>query len=283
MGDQKPRDEQPANTELVDSSADKRDALVHRLRGLTRDAGTGSTDDLFADRRHEAELEAAREARYVECATQTDQFDGAAALEVPDDAGEHADCLRQILRRIPKRWDPRIRVDKGWYPLVCELDQALSALFPDYVVHQVKQKHAVLNYNWEEPDESAFSDPKDPQPETRDWAQYQDEMAGWRERQSAYRERVGLLDAYAEFRARVEQAKAVTAAAERKSMTICELCSTAGVPSHSDEAMPQTMILCDDCRADSIEGRTYLPAGDWEQKYGAPERPSYWPPRTGAA
>lgn len=65
---------------------------------------------------------------------------------VPEDAGEHADALRRILERIPERWGRWISCASGWYPLVIELDQKLAAMFPDYELHQVKEKFGTLRY-----------------------------------------------------------------------------------------------------------------------------------------
>lgn len=66
-------------------------------------------------------------------------------IEVPEDAGEYADALAAILRRIPKRWG-RLSVDRGWYPILARLDAQLAALDPDYEVHQVKEKFGGLRY-----------------------------------------------------------------------------------------------------------------------------------------
>lgn len=68
------------------------------------------------------------------------------STHVPRDAGEHADGLRQILSRIPDGWGRWISCDKGWYPLIIELDQKLAEIFPDYKVHQVKEKYGTLRY-----------------------------------------------------------------------------------------------------------------------------------------
>jgi hypothetical protein len=65
---------------------------------------------------------------------------------VPADAGEYAEGLTKILSRIPPRWGRWIQCDKGWYPLLCELDEKLAAIFPDYEVHQVKEKFGTLRY-----------------------------------------------------------------------------------------------------------------------------------------
>lgn len=67
-------------------------------------------------------------------------------IYVPENAGDHADALRRILERIPERWGRWISCDKGWYPLVIELDCKLAEIFPDYELHQVKEKFGTLRY-----------------------------------------------------------------------------------------------------------------------------------------
>jgi hypothetical protein len=71
------------------------------------------------------------------------------AMHVPKDAGEYADALRGMLVRIPDGWGRWIRCDRGWYPLLVELDEHLRALLPNYVIHQVKEKFGGLRYYWE--------------------------------------------------------------------------------------------------------------------------------------
>ncbi|MGI6797677.1 hypothetical protein [Gordonia sihwensis] len=67
-------------------------------------------------------------------------------IVMPDDAGEHASGLADILHRIPHQWGRWIRVRKGWYPLIIELDQALAAIDPHYEVHQAKEKFGELRF-----------------------------------------------------------------------------------------------------------------------------------------
>lgn len=77
------------------------------------------------------------------------------ALHIPAEAGSFAPALETILRRIPDGWGRWISHDAGWYPIVVEVDQRLSAIDPEYVVHQVKEKFGTLRYycapNGEEP------------------------------------------------------------------------------------------------------------------------------------
>jgi hypothetical protein len=66
------------------------------------------------------------------------------AIHVPDDAGEHAEGLRRIMRRIPEGWGRWISCGPGWYPLLCELESTLAQLDPGFRVHQVKEKFGAL-------------------------------------------------------------------------------------------------------------------------------------------
>ena len=68
------------------------------------------------------------------------------SLHVPEDAGEWADGLERILRRIPDGWGRWIDVGKGWYPIIVALDAHLATIDPGYAVHQVKEKFGDLRY-----------------------------------------------------------------------------------------------------------------------------------------
>lgn len=67
-------------------------------------------------------------------------------IEVPEDAGEYADALAAILRRIPEHWGRWLSIDAGWYPIIARLDAQLATLDPDYELHQVKEKFGGLRY-----------------------------------------------------------------------------------------------------------------------------------------
>ncbi|ORW59602.1 hypothetical protein [Mycolicibacterium peregrinum] len=67
-------------------------------------------------------------------------------LHIPDDAGEHEEGLRRIMRRIPDGWGRWISCSRGWYPIVIQLDEALAEIDPEYEVHQCKEKYAGLRY-----------------------------------------------------------------------------------------------------------------------------------------
>jgi len=79
------------------------------------------------------------------------------ALHVPEDAGDLAPELEEILRRIPDGWGRWISLSRGWYPIVVALDRRLADLDNDYVLFQVKEKFGGLRYYFE-PSESASPD-----------------------------------------------------------------------------------------------------------------------------
>lgn len=63
---------------------------------------------------------------------------------LPEDAGEYAEGLSRILDKIPEGWGRWISHDKGWYRIICEADEMLSYIDPDYEIHQVKEKFGTL-------------------------------------------------------------------------------------------------------------------------------------------
>jgi len=66
----------------------------------------------------------------------------------PNDAGEYAEGLTQVLKRIPDRYWKVIECGRGWYQIIVELDNRLSRLCPNYEVYQVKEKFGGLRYYW---------------------------------------------------------------------------------------------------------------------------------------
>jgi hypothetical protein len=57
--------------------------------------------------------------------------------------------LEQILRRILPGRGRRIRVGKGWYALITDLDRKITALDPAYQVFGVDAMYGELWYDWE--------------------------------------------------------------------------------------------------------------------------------------
>ena len=68
------------------------------------------------------------------------------SVHVPEDAGKHEAGLRKIMSRIPDGWGRWISCDKGWYPLLIELDERLAEINPNYEIHQVKEKFGSLRF-----------------------------------------------------------------------------------------------------------------------------------------
>jgi hypothetical protein len=71
------------------------------------------------------------------------------AVHVPEEAGGHAQALEAMLRRIPDGWGRRMGCDRGWYPLIVELDRGLAELDPNYTLLQVKEKWGALRLYFE--------------------------------------------------------------------------------------------------------------------------------------
>lgn len=51
------------------------------------------------------------------------------AILIPEDAGELAPALEAMLRRVPDNWGRIVGCDRGWYPLVVQLDRDLAQLW----------------------------------------------------------------------------------------------------------------------------------------------------------
>ncbi len=68
------------------------------------------------------------------------------SLHIPDDAGDFREALVAMLLRIPDGRGRWISCDRGWYPLITELDAQLAALCPKYELYQVKEKYGTLRY-----------------------------------------------------------------------------------------------------------------------------------------
>jgi hypothetical protein len=70
-------------------------------------------------------------------------------VHLPTDAGEFASGLEQILRRILPGRGRRIRVGRGWYALITDLDRKIAAVDPAYQVFGVDAMYGELWYDWE--------------------------------------------------------------------------------------------------------------------------------------
>ncbi len=180
---------------------------------------------------------------------------------VPEDAGEHAEAFARMLARIPDGWGRWISCNRGWYELLVELDEQLSALFPSYIIHQVKEKFGGLRVYWESGE--AIHDPNDPEPPTPGREGDEEEWEAWKERHAAWDER---LDAYlktpegkardADLKRRVELADKLVNAAEARAAVTCEICGKPGQMHRTRGAWYKT--LCQEC----AQRKDYIPASE---------------------
>jgi hypothetical protein len=67
---------------------------------------------------------------------------------VPENAGEYEEDLKEILDRIPIGWGKWISCGKGWYKLLAETNRKMKLMWPQYEIHQVKEKFGTLRFYW---------------------------------------------------------------------------------------------------------------------------------------
>jgi hypothetical protein len=128
----------------MSDAALRRNALRAALRELT--------NRLRADELEDDELKATlNQVHQLVFASDID------SLHLPDDAGAHRAGLLAILSRIPEGWGRWISCGAGWYPLITRLDEDLTAVDADYVIHQVKEKYGSLRF-YAEPADPALQD-----------------------------------------------------------------------------------------------------------------------------
>jgi len=155
------------------------------------------------------------------------------ALEIPEDAGEYADALRGILVRIPDGWGRWIRCERGWYPLLAELDAELAMLLPRYRIYHVKEKFADLRFYWQSGER--VLNPDDPEPpalredataaeEARSLA----EQEAWQWRLDAYLETPEGKARNEDLQRRIKLAEALVERAESRAAKTCERCGEPG-------------------------------------------------------
>jgi hypothetical protein len=181
------------------------------------------------------------------------------AMHVPEDAGEHEEALEGMLARIPDGWGRWISCSRGWYPLLVELDEKLSTLLPNYIIHQVKEKFGGLRYYWEPGEE--IHDPNDPEPpipgrgcsdaETAKWERAHE---AWCERLDSYRQTPEGQTRLADLERRVELAGQLVDSAEKRAGVTCEVCGAAGQPHRTPARRYKT--LCPAC----AEREGYVPS-----------------------
>lgn len=54
--------------------------------------------------------------------------------------------MSPVIDRIPDIWGKSIDTGEAWYPIVLDINEKISELAPDYVIHQVKVKFGGLRY-----------------------------------------------------------------------------------------------------------------------------------------
>lgn len=196
------------------------------------DAFMSAVGELVAESNDDERLEgAARAAQQVMGGLDVEQF--VDALHVPEDAGEFADGLRRMLMRIPDGWGRWIRCDRGWYPLLTELDRELVVLLPRYRILQVKEKFAGLRFYWRSAER--ILDPNDSQPTAAgessspsDKARLLSEHEAWQRRLTAYLETPEGRARQEDLDRRVELAERLVERAVALAGRTCERCGEPG-------------------------------------------------------
>jgi transcription elongation factor Elf1 len=176
--------------------------------------------------------------------------------QLPGDAGEYRRRLAVMLARIPDGWGRWISCSRGWYPIICELDEQLARLFLAYRIHQVKEKYAGLRYYWEAGEQ--LTDPADPEPEppAAAAAAEDEDDTGWSERWDRWRRRQDEYAQTPEGQARAEDARLrreladrLVDAAEARASVTCELCGQEGSMRCTCAPSAWYQTLCDACAA----------------------------------
>lgn len=65
-----------------------------------------------------------------------------------DGVEEYPDDILDILNRIPVEWGRWISCDKGWYKLLVDTNRKMNMMWPNYEIHQVKEKFGSLRFYW---------------------------------------------------------------------------------------------------------------------------------------
>lgn len=55
--------------------------------------------------------------------------------------------MRRLVDRVADGWPPFLDIGPGWYTLLARLDTQLSAISPEYVLHQCKSKFGALAFH----------------------------------------------------------------------------------------------------------------------------------------
>ena len=67
---------------------------------------------------------------------------------MPDGVEEYPDDILDILNRIPVGWGRWISCGKGWSKLLVDTNRKMNMMWPNYEIHQVKEKFGSLRFYW---------------------------------------------------------------------------------------------------------------------------------------
>ena len=67
---------------------------------------------------------------------------------MPDGVEEYPDEILDILNRIPVGWGRWISCSKGWSKLLVDTNRKMNMMWPNYEIHQVKEKFGSLRFYW---------------------------------------------------------------------------------------------------------------------------------------
>ena len=56
------------------------------------------------------------------------------------------DILCPVLKRFAPGWGADVDCAQGWWPIIADLDRQITAIAPDYSVHQIKEKFGELRF-----------------------------------------------------------------------------------------------------------------------------------------
>lgn len=205
-----------------DANDDERD-----VRARFDTAGAAAGDVAAAAASGDEEEFGAAWAAFRQVAGQVDPQVVLNTPHLPEDAGEYADALAEMLERIPDGWGRWIGCGRGWYPLIVALHEQIKALLPDYEINQVKEKFGGLRFYWEADDGTIYED--------------------------------GAIDP--DLERRIELVEELVRAAERRAAKTCERCGAAGRLHCTRAPSPWYQTLCAAC----AEERGYMPAEEWRE------------------
>lgn len=152
------------------------------------------------------------------------------AVSLPADAGSYEASLRRLLERIPDGWGRWISCGPGWYPILARLEAELTAIVPEFEVHQIKEKYGSLRFYWGLPRRACclLFNAENPLPEgsrptdSPAWAAYTE----MHEAHLASETHVAIAT---ETASRFDRASCLVRSAEAESARTCEVTGSPGV------------------------------------------------------